>query len=158
MSRHLVVPEPSQQSDSTDSMTPAQEEALRNQPNLIVFLHNALRSEGLCGLVQVAGGEEKEGRDSNNCAWFGILFSHSDKKSRSCLMLALFEPGETPVPWLGNLRRLGPGMFTKATFPWCFFTFTPLPPSFSEFQPTTWISIDTSKRSGAFALHCSTTR
>ena len=120
MSRHLVVPEPSQQSDSTDSMTPAQEEALRNQPNLIVFLHNALRSEGLCGLVQVAGGEEKEGRDSNNCAWFGILFSHSDKKSRSCLMLALFEPGETPVPWLGNLRRLGPGMFTKATFAWCF--------------------------------------
>jgi len=108
VSRHLVVPEPSQQSDSTDSMTPAQEEALRNQPNLIVFLHNALRSEGLCGLVQVAGGEEKEGRDSNNCAWFGILFSHSDKKSRSCLMLALFEPGETPVPWLGNLRRLGP--------------------------------------------------
>ena len=125
MSRHLVVPEPSQQSDSTDSMTPAQEEALRNQPNLIVFLHNALRSEGLCGLVQVAGGEEKEGRDSNNCAWFGILFSHSDKKSRSCLMLALFEPGETPVPWLGNLRRLGPGMFTKATFAWCIFYFYP---------------------------------
>ena len=23
-------------------------------------------------------------------------------------MLALFEPGDTPVPWLGNLRRLGP--------------------------------------------------
>ena len=40
--------------------------------------------------------------------WFGILLSHSDKKNRACLMLALFEPGETPVPWLGNLRRLGP--------------------------------------------------
>jgi len=59
-----------------------------------------LRSEGFCALVQVADGNP-------HMPWFGIIFSHSDKK-KSCLLLALFEPGETPVPWLGNLRRLGP--------------------------------------------------
>ena len=40
--------------------------------------------------------------------WFGILFSHADSKKKFCLMLALFEPGNEPVPWLGNLLRLGP--------------------------------------------------
>ncbi len=40
--------------------------------------------------------------------WFGILFSCADTKKKSSLMLSLFEPGETPVPWMGNLNHLGP--------------------------------------------------
>jgi len=37
---------------------------------------------------------------TSNSNWFGILFSCSDTKKKSNLMLALFEPGNTPVPWV----------------------------------------------------------
>ncbi len=61
-----------------------------------MFLHGGLKMDNMCALVQAAPN------------WFGILFSHSDNKKKSCLMLALFEPGPEPVPWLGNLTELGP--------------------------------------------------
>lgn len=73
-------------------------------PSLCAFLHGALKVEGLCALVQVAKAQP------GTCNWFGILFSHSDTKKKSCLMLALFRPGDCPVPWLGNLRHLGPAV------------------------------------------------
>ena len=68
--------------------------------NLCVLLHGALKTSTLCALVQVAANGSRN--------WFGILFSHADSKKKFCLMLALFEPGNEPVPWLGNLLRLGP--------------------------------------------------
>ena len=36
-----------------------------------------------------------------------MLYSWSDNKKKSSLMLSVFEPG-TPFPWLGNLNNLGP--------------------------------------------------
>ena len=93
LSRHLVLTVSDHEEDES-----AREEATR-QPTLAVFLHNGLKVEGLCALVQVV-----EGPPTN---WFGIIFACVEKK-KSSLMLALFEPGDTPVPWLGNLRRLGP--------------------------------------------------
>ena len=69
-------------------------------PNLCVLLHGALKTSSLCALVQVATNGSRN--------WFGIIFSHADSKKKFCLMLALFEPGNEPVPWLGNLLRLGP--------------------------------------------------
>ena len=49
----------------------------------------------MCGVVEV--GED----------WFGVLYSWSDNKKKSSLMLSLFEPGVDAVPWLGPLNRLG---------------------------------------------------
>lgn len=86
VSRHLILPWLGH---------PATDEDSRN-PSLCVFLHGALKVEGLCALVEVAP------------QWFGIIFSCADTKRKSSLMLALFEPGPEPVPWLGNLNELGP--------------------------------------------------
>ena len=40
--------------------------------------------------------------------WYGVIYSWSDNKKKSSLMISLFEPGLEAVPWLGNLDRLGP--------------------------------------------------
>ena len=75
----------------------------RNSPNLCVFLHGGLKPDNLCALVKVADN------------WYGIIFPHSDNKKKSCIMLALFDPGPHPVPWLGDLRELGPLAELNAT-------------------------------------------
>ena len=74
-------------------------------PSLCVFLHGAMKVDSLCALVQVA-----EGCGGNKPLpnWFGLLFTYADTKKKSSLMLALLEPGDCPVPWMGNIRRLGP--------------------------------------------------
>ena len=63
----------------------------------------------MAGLVEV--GED----------WFGFIYSWSDNKKKSSLMLSLFEPGLEVVPWLGSLSRLGPASdlseTTNAVFP-----------------------------------------
>ncbi len=92
VSRHLILPFTSLPSED-DPRT----------PNVCVLMHGALKTASLCALVQVAKAKGKKQRN-----WFGILYSHSDSKKKSSLMLALFEPGDEPVPWLGNLLRLGP--------------------------------------------------
>jgi hypothetical protein len=86
VSRHLILP---------TSNLPYEEES--RTPNLCVLLHGSLKTASLCALVQVSAKQN----------WFGIIFSHADSKKKSCLMLSLFEPGNEPVPWLGNLLRLG---------------------------------------------------
>jgi len=90
VSRHLILPFMPNVPYDEDSRT----------ANLCVLLHGALKTSSLCALVQVAANGSRN--------WFGILFSHADSKKKFCLMLALFEPGNEPVPWLGNLLRLGP--------------------------------------------------
>lgn len=97
VSRHLVLPYLVR--DETSQISADEETRI---PSLCVFLHGALKVENMCALVQVASGK------TSNSNWFGILFSCSDTKKKSNLMLALFEPGNMPVPWLGDLRRLGP--------------------------------------------------
>ena len=49
----------------------------------------------MCGLVSIA--ED----------WYGFVYSWSDNKKKSSLMLSVFEPGLDIVPWLGALNRLG---------------------------------------------------
>ena len=56
-------------------------------------------------LFQVA---EANGGNNPNTNWFGLIFSYADTKKKSSLMLALLEPGDCPVPWMDNLRSLGP--------------------------------------------------
>lgn len=39
--------------------------------------------------------------------WYGLLYSWADSKKKSNLMLTLLEPGNNPVPWLGEISQLG---------------------------------------------------
>lgn len=39
-----------------------------------------------------------------------MLYSWSDQKKKSNLMLSVFEPGGTPFPWLGDISYLGPAL------------------------------------------------
>lgn len=123
VSRHLMLPYGGK---DQQQQTPSHDDDSRT-PSLCVFLHGALRVENLCAVVQV----------SSN--WFGIIFSHADSKKKSSLMLALFEPGDTPVPWLGNLRSLGPldelNQTSQEPFP---VKLTSHRPSYSS-SPVVWI-------------------
>ena len=80
----------------------------------------------MCALVEL--GED----------WFGVVYSWSDNKKKSSLMLSLFEPGLDSVPWLGELDRLGPAADINET------TTSPFPvksdrkPSYSS-GPVVWI-------------------
>jgi len=102
VSRHLILAHDSKTSNSMDSQD---NDILARQPSLCVFLHGAMKAEGLCALVQVA---EAQNAGNSSANWFGIIFSYADTKKKSTLMLALLEPGDTPVPWMDNLRSLGP--------------------------------------------------
>ena len=126
VSRHLVLPSVT----SSGSSTPSADDDSRT-PNLCVLLHGALKVASLCALVQVSSSSTRN--------WFGIVFSHADSKKKSCLMLALFEPGNEPVPWLGNLLRLGTleevNASTQDPFPVKLFGHKP---SYSS-SPVVWI-------------------
>lgn len=39
--------------------------------------------------------------------WYGILFSWTDTKKRSNLMLIVLEPEKISVPWIGDFKYLG---------------------------------------------------
>ena len=43
-----------------------------------------------------------------NTDWYGFIYSYADTKKKSNLMLTIMEHGSNSVPWLGNLRNLGP--------------------------------------------------
>jgi len=117
-SRHLILP-------ASPSKDKSPEEESKT-PNLCVFLHGALKVENMCALVEI--GEE----------WYGVVYSWSDNKKKSSLMLSLFEPGLDSVPWLGQLNRLGPASDLNET------TTSPFPvksdrkPSYSS-GPVVWI-------------------
>lgn len=48
--------------------------------------------------------------------WFGMLFSWSDSKKKSNLMLSTFKCGANSVAWLENFHMFGiPGLNSKLT-------------------------------------------
>jgi len=110
-SRHLVLPVGGKEDDKT--------------PNLCVFLHGALKVENMCGLVEI--GED----------WYGVVYSWSDNKKKSSLMLSLFEPGLYSVPWLGKLNRLGPASELNETAGPVFPVKSDRKPSYSS-SPVVW--------------------
>lgn len=65
------------------------------QESLCVLLHNALRAENSAALVLL------------NDNWYGFLYSYTDNKKRSYLMLHVLPQGTDVVPWLGDLQMLG---------------------------------------------------
>lgn len=116
-SRHLILPvSQGKENKEEDAKT----------PNMCVFIHGALKVENMCGIVQV--GEE----------WYGILYSWSDSKKKSSLMLSIFEPGLWAVPWLGSLNRLGPASDLNQTLQSPFPVKSDRKPSYSS-SPVVWI-------------------
>jgi hypothetical protein len=95
-------------------------------PNNCVFLHGALKVENMCALVEV--GED----------WFGFIYSWSDTKKKSSLMLSLLEPGAAAIPWLGSINRLGPANDLNETLNSPFPVKSDRKPSYSS-CPVVWI-------------------
>ena len=119
-SRHLVLPLTPDTPGSGDS------DLDTKTPNICVFLHGALKVENMCGLVEV--GED----------WYGVIYSWSDNKKKSSLMISLFEPGLDAVPWLGPLDRLGPASGLNETTGSSFPVKSDRKPSYSS-APVVWI-------------------
>merc|ERR1712059_40208 len=113
-SRHLILP-----------AVPLGKEDDHKTPNICVFLHGALKVENMCGLVEI-------GDD-----WYGVVYSWSDNKKKSSLMLSLFEPGLESVPWLGRLNRLGPASELNETTGSHFPVRSERKPSYSS-SPVVW--------------------
>lgn len=65
-----------------------------NKESVCVLLHGALKVENMAALVLL------------NQNWFGFLFSYSDSKKKSNLMLMVLQPGTDIIPWLGDFRLL----------------------------------------------------
>ena len=65
-------------------------------PSFAVVLHGSLKMESKVAFVRV---------DED---WFGIVYSWSDIKSRSNLVLSLLPRGYNSVPWMGHFKQLGP--------------------------------------------------
>ena len=118
-SRHLVLP----LTEPSPGEAPQQQ---HKTANMCVFLHGAFKVENMCGLVEV--GED----------WYGVIYSWSDNKKKSSLMLSLFEPGLDVVPWLGGLDRLGPASLLNETSQSPFPVKSERKPSYSS-APVVWI-------------------
>ncbi|XP_065672725.1 integrator complex subunit 14 [Hydra vulgaris] len=93
MSRHLVVPI---QNENNQNNAGKNKDSISFQPSFSVLLHGSLKMEKMGAVVKL--GNE----------WYGMLYSWADNKKKSNLMLSIFEPGLERVPWLGNLKYLGP--------------------------------------------------
>jgi len=93
ISRHLVTPLPVKSEAKTKLETEGDEETDEGKiPSFCVLFHGALKVENVAALCSV-------GDD-----WYGILYSWADNKKKSNLMLAVFEPGSSVVPWLGDFN------------------------------------------------------
>ncbi|XP_018007308.1 integrator complex subunit 14 [Hyalella azteca] len=102
-SRHLLLPlqhkGEGNSTSSPDGAGSGDEEVSADEgkiPSLCVVLHGGLKKEGKVALCQVAPN------------WYGILYSWSDNKKKSNLLLSIFHPGTDVIPWLGKLDELGP--------------------------------------------------
>ncbi|XP_071489130.1 integrator complex subunit 14-like [Diadema antillarum] len=106
LSRHLVIPinlrDKSSEGkdgggekgeDETSSAVSTEE---GKAPSFCVLLHGSLKVNNMVAMVQIA--ED----------WYGMLYSWADSKKKSNMMLSLYEPGSTPLSWLGKTSLLGP--------------------------------------------------
>jgi hypothetical protein len=66
------------------------------QPSLCLLLHGSLKVEGMVAICRLGEPE-----------WFGMLYTWSDNKKKSNLMLSSFKCGPKSIAWLDNLHLLG---------------------------------------------------
>lgn len=91
VSRHLVTPLPNETNTEAD----VEDGDDGKVPSFCVLFHGALKVENVAAICTLGDN------------WFGLLYSWADNKKKSNLMLAVLEPGDNTVPWLGNLNYLG---------------------------------------------------
>lgn len=63
--------------------------------SVCVMLHGALKLENMAALTLL------------NDNWYGLIYSSSDSKKKSNLMLTILPPGNDVIPWIGDLGNLG---------------------------------------------------
>lgn len=68
--------------------------AINSDESMCVLLHGAFKVENMAALVLL------------NQNWYGFLYSWSDNKKKSNLMLMVLKPGTDVIPWLGDFRLL----------------------------------------------------
>ncbi|XP_023336085.1 integrator complex subunit 14 [Eurytemora carolleeae] len=125
-SKHLILPVSGTKDNKDDKENNELKDDDTKNPNICVFLHGALKLENMCALVEV--GED----------WFGFIYSWSDTKKKSSLMLSILEPGNMSVPWLGSINRLGPASDLNETLSSPFPVKSDRKPSYSS-CPVVWI-------------------
>lgn len=100
ISRHLVLPVSVSDRKKDDSEETVNETESSTEdgraPSFCVLLHGSIRVENMVAVVQVGP------------TWYGIMYSWADTKKKANLILALFEPGNDSIPWLGKFDLLGP--------------------------------------------------
>ncbi|XP_059151327.1 integrator complex subunit 14-like [Physella acuta] len=102
VARHLVLPRSTKEkgdtkdkegkSGKTEDDDDSQDDG--KIPSFTVLLHGSLRVESMVAVTRVCDD------------WYGMIYSWADSKKKSNLMLALFEPGQDSVPWLGPFDNL----------------------------------------------------
>ncbi|KAG8039195.1 hypothetical protein G9C98_003502 [Cotesia typhae] len=103
ISRHLVLPLPTEKTPSMQGVVSLEEESDAEDnsdegksASFCVLLHGALKVENMAALCLL------------QTDWYGFIYSWADTKKKSNLMLTVLEPGAYVVPWLGNFNHLGP--------------------------------------------------
>ncbi|KAK0051696.1 von Willebrand factor A domain-containing protein 9 [Biomphalaria pfeifferi] len=102
VARHLILPRSTKEKLDTkdkDAKNGKSEEEDDSQddgktPSFTVLLHGSLRVESMVAIARVCND------------WYGMIYSWADSKKKSNLMLALFDPGQDSVPWLGPFDNL----------------------------------------------------
>ncbi|KAH9518396.1 Integrator complex subunit 14 [Bulinus truncatus] len=103
VARHLVLPRSTKEKSETtkekDAKNGKSEEEEDSQddgkiPSFTVLLHGSLRVESMVAIARVCND------------WYGMIYSWADSKKKSNLMLALFDPGQDSIPWLGPFDNL----------------------------------------------------
>ncbi|XP_034936169.1 integrator complex subunit 14 [Chelonus insularis] len=102
ISRHLILPLPTEKTPSMQGVVTLDEESDTENngdegkcPSFCVLLHGALKVENLAALCLL------------QTDWYGFIYSWADTKKKCSLMLTVLEPGTDVVPWLGNFNSLG---------------------------------------------------
>ncbi|XP_076810514.1 integrator complex subunit 14-like [Clavelina lepadiformis] len=99
LSRHLLSPV----ADKETSQNPDETKDFAGSPAMAIVLHGSLKIENKVALVKVS---------PNN---YGVIYSWPCSKTKSNLVLSLLPPGAESVPWLGNIRQLGPSSLLPST-------------------------------------------
>uniref|UniRef100_A0A0B6ZRF4 Integrator complex subunit 14 n=1 Tax=Arion vulgaris TaxID=1028688 RepID=A0A0B6ZRF4_9EUPU len=102
VARHLVLPRSTKEKGVTDNKegkngkTDEEEDSPDDGkiPSFTVLLHGSLKVESMVAITRV--------QDD----WYGMIYSWADSKKKSNLMLALFDPGQNSVPWIGSFDHL----------------------------------------------------
>lgn len=128
VSRHLILPRPSEHTDKTlsnpGSAKYIKQEGATEYEKLESFL---IKSETTDDLTTTSGSATASATQESVCVllhgalkvenmaalvllnddWFGFIYSYADSKKKSNLMLTVLPPGHDGIPWLGDLRFMG---------------------------------------------------